>query len=109
AVGHVVTLGYPLANRLAQGIDDAGLLPVAPHVHTVQSEQSTRIDMLFDILQEEYLCSRPDRNALIESMLTTLLVWVRRQMHRCALEPAQAADRGRRHFSTFNELIEKHY
>ncbi|HUH88737.1 MAG TPA: helix-turn-helix domain-containing protein [Pusillimonas sp.] len=109
AVGHVVTLGYPLANRLAQGIDDAGLLPVLPHVHTVRPEQSTRIDMLFDILQEEYLCNRPDRSALIESMLTTLLVWVRRQMHTSALEPAQAADRGRRHFSTFNELIEKHY
>lgn len=109
ATGHVVTLGYPLANRLAQSIDDAGLLPVAPHIHTVRADETSRVDIMFEILQEEYLSNRSDRNAMIESMLTTLLVWVRRQMHTSALEPARSADRGRRHFSTFSKLIEAHY
>jgi len=109
AVGHVVTLGYPLANRLARSIDDAGLLPIAPHIHTVRDGDFPRVDLAFAVLQEEYLGKRPHRTAMIESMLSTLLVWVRRQMNSSATEAGQAADRGRRHFSTFSELIEEHY
>lgn len=109
AVGHVVTLGYPLANHLAQRIDEAGTLLPTPYVYTVGAGESPRIDMAFDTLQEEYLGNRPHRNAQIEAMLTTLLVWVGRQVNRSAAEPVLAADRGRRHFSTFSELIEAHY
>ncbi|WP_397474156.1 helix-turn-helix domain-containing protein [Pusillimonas sp.] len=109
AVGHVVTLGYPLANRLALAIDDAGVLPPTPHIYTVAAEDCARIDMAFDTLQDEYLGNRPHRNAIIEAMLTTLLVWAGRQRERTSAEPAQSADRGRRHFSTFNKLIEEHY
>src|SRR5690606_15084881 len=55
AVGHVVTLGYPLANRLALDIDDAGVLPPTPHIYSVGAEDSARIDMAFETLQDEYL------------------------------------------------------
>jgi len=109
AVGHVVTLGYPLANRLAQNIDDAGVLPPTPHIYTVRAKEGARMAAAFDLLHEEYLSNRPHRNALIEAMLTTVLVWVGRQVDRSAAEPALAADRGRRHFSTFGRLIEEHY
>ena len=109
AVGHVVTMGYPLASRLAQAIDDAGVLPAGPQIHTVQPAESERIALAFSTLQEEYLGNRPHRTAMIEAMLTTLLVWTGRRMQRSVAEPGQAADRGRRHFSTFNQLIEAHY
>lgn len=109
AVGHVVTLGYPLANRLAQGIDDAGVLPRAPHIYTVGPDDAAAINMAFETLQDEYLGNCPHRNALIEAMLTTLLVWTGRQRDLKSTEPEVLADRGRRHFNTFNDLIEDHY
>lgn len=109
AVGHVVTLGYPLANRLARDIDDAGVVPPTPHIYTVGHHDTTGIDMAFETLQHEYLGNRPHRNAMIEAMLAILLVWVSRQGAHTAVEPAQAADRGRHHFATFSSLIEEHY
>jgi len=109
AAGHVVTVGYPLASKLVQGIDDAGVVPSAPAVHVAGPADRARLDLVFGMLQEEYLGNRPQRNALIEAMLTTLLVWVGRQSPAAGAEPAGGMDRGRRHFATFCELIEARY
>ncbi len=109
AVGHVVTLAAPMVKRLIEGMEGAATWPTSPRICEVQPNQKPQVDMAFQILQEEYLASRAHRNGLIESMLTSILIWLHRHLPAAANETPSEIDRGVQHFRAFSELIENHY
>jgi len=126
ARGYVVTLGYPLLERLGQNLADtasdhispdcvqSGIVhvPGQPRVLPVVSTEKATLDALFACLHNEYQHTRPHRNSLMQSMLTSLLVWISRQLSNESSAPAQSlnrAQRSQRHVALFGQLLEKHY
>lgn len=110
AQGYVITLGNPLIERLGKNIQERVHIPAQPRVLRVPSADQAVLDMAFTSLQTEYQSSRLHRDTLIDTMLTSVLVWVSRQVADDATANAtRATDRSQRHFLAFCELIETHY
>lgn len=109
AVGHVVTLAAPMVKRLTEGMEGAATWPTSPRICDVQPDQQPQVDMAFKVLQDEYLSNHSHRNGLIESMLTSILIWLHRHLPAAASETSSEIDRGVQHFRAFSELIENHY
>jgi len=127
ACGYVVTLGHPLLARLQHSLADGETSPVPlpeqPRVLPVKSGQRAWLDALFACLHDEYQSTRKHRNRLIDTTLTSLMVWIGRQLadeaahggektHRTAATTArqpQLHHPPSRHFERFNQLLEQHY
>jgi AraC family transcriptional activator of pobA len=86
AVGHVITLAYPLINRLTRQAGDGLLALTSPSIHTLSPENgegrgamdSSHLRTTFAALDAEYRGSGPYRHLLLESLLAAILVWLAR-------------------------------
>jgi AraC family transcriptional regulator, transcriptional activator of pobA len=108
AQGHVITVAYPLLERIARHLDGELAMLGAPGLHTLAGDADGRYArMTCAALAAEYRQPSPHRQGQIEALLTTLLVWASRKA--MLLQPAQVSDKGSRHFARFERLIEEHY
>jgi len=109
AIGHVVTLAYPLVDKLIRDIGDALIVPTTPSIYQVDDAQALKVDLAFATLDDEYRGSDVHRNALIDSTLTAILIWLSRHTPQAESEPPRSLDRGRQHFRRFCQMIEEDY
>lgn len=110
AIGHVVTLAYPLADKLRQNIGDVRVVPSVARIYEVGGgDAESWMSMAFASLDAEYRGSGAHRSQLMESMLTAILVWLCRHEPYASGEAAAEQDRGRRYFQRFCQLIEEDY
>lgn len=110
AVGHVVTIAYPLLDRLSQPLGEGVALLNSPHVHDLgDNEDSVHIKSAFATLDREYKGNAPYRNQVMESVLGTILVWIVRRSMPYHNEQPRSAGRGDRHFNAFCQMVEEHF
>ena len=110
ALGHVITIAYPLIIELTKKMGGELTTFNHPSVHTLtEDEESKRTDMAFNAIAHEYQLHAPHRNLLIESFLTTILIWVSRNSHQLSLNNAQENEIGSKHLTYFGKLIEEEY
>ena len=107
AEGLVITLAYPLFERLGGGLGQLLAAFSGPQVLalSVNSEQAL-IASLLQAVELEYRGNAPHRRLLLESLLTALLVCLLRQSVSSPMENAEGAVRARQHLAQFGELIE---
>ncbi len=110
ALGHVLTLAYPLINKLTTQMGDGLAALTAPRLHALgDDEESNHVRMAFSALDSEYRGTAPHRDLLMEALLGAILIWLTR--HAMQALPAQhkEAAKGSRHFARFCELLEESY
>lgn len=106
AQGCVVTLAYPLIQKLAPQAGDA-LVGLSSPVACTLGEGEAYLPGAFEALEAEYRGAAPHRNQLVESLLSVILLMVSR---RCAqTQPPTALARRAECFPAFCALIERHY
>lgn len=107
AEGQVITLAYPLFERLGGGLGQLLTAFSGPQVLalSVNSEQ-VLIASLLRAVELEYHGNAPHRRLLLESLLTALLVCLLRQSASSPMETAEGPVRARQHLAHFSELIE---
>lgn len=109
-VGHVVTLAYPLINKLTRQMTEGLVALTSPSLHALGDDQeSACIRMAFGALDAEYRGSAPHRDVLIEALLGAILVWLSRHAMQMPAGMQREAGRSARHFARFCELLEEHY
>lgn len=109
AVGHVVTLAYPLIHKLAPHAGDGLAGMTRPLICTLDdTEESDTLSATFRALEAEYRGNSPYRTLQLEALLGVVLIVVGRRFA-LAQEPAAVARRSTEHFPAFCELIEQHY
>lgn len=108
AQGHVVTIAYPLIQRLAQQAGDTLSGLASPRMLELETEgQRDFFSHAFRALDAEYRGSAPYRGLQLEALLASILILIGR---RCVQdERAAGPRRGTEHFPTFCELIEAHF
>lgn len=110
ALGHVVTLAYPLIHKLTGPAADKLLALTRSSLHFLSDgNQDGYIKTSFQTLDAEYRGTAPYRNLMIETLLGIILIWLARSVTRHALGHGRAMDKAGRHFSGFCQLVEAHY
>lgn len=113
AKGHVITIAYPLLERLGRFLGDVDVGALGAGIYSIETGDSeapdTPIDLAFHTLDQEYCGYALHREVLMESLLLTIFVWLSRRTVRGRLGQAQEEDRGREYFRQFSQLIEAHY
>lgn len=110
AVGHVVTVAYPLLDRISTALGDGAAALGSPHLYRLgDDEQSRLIHSAFSLIDSEYKNNGPYRHQLMESLLGAVLIWMARNRAPSLHEPQRAAGRGERHFGAFCQMIEDCY
>jgi AraC family transcriptional activator of pobA len=109
AQGHVVTVVYPLIQRLAQRAGDALAALTSPRMLVLGPDgEGDYLAHAMRALELEYRGTAAHRGLQIEALLAGILIIIGR---RCA-QPDNAiapVRRGAAHFQAFCELIEAHY
>lgn len=108
AVGCVITIACPLMQKLLAGID-GGLLQLSrPRMHALADDAESRhLHLLFDAFAREYRERGAFRNALMETLLTALLIGLSR--HLVPQPSGQGGLHAGRHFARFCELVDQWY
>jgi AraC family transcriptional activator of pobA len=110
AVGHVVTLAYPLIYKIARQASDGLIALSSPSIYPLSEDaQSIDIKMAFGALDNEYKGNARYRNLLVESLLGAILLWLARNALHHTPDRLQEAGQAGKHFSNFCRLIEEHY
>jgi AraC family transcriptional activator of pobA len=110
AGGQVITLAYPLFNRISQQLADGLSAMTSPLICLLgEDEESAHIKLAFSLLDDEYKRDAPYRNLRMESLLGTILVWIVRNSMSMQQEPVRALARGERHFAAFCQMLEESY
>lgn len=101
--GYVLTLAAPLVARfeaeLGPNLSGADCYPVG--------ESRPYIDTLFTALLEEYEGNEPLRDLLLQSLVSTLMIWISRRRQRW--DASRGAERGNDYLAGFIKLVERHY
>lgn len=110
AGGHVVTLAYPLFDKISAQLGTSLANLNTPQMQSLgNDEESAHLGLAFGLIDSEYKGNTPYRNALIESLLSTILVWVARHMKQVQQASGRPAARAERHFGLFCQLVEESY
>jgi AraC family transcriptional activator of pobA len=110
AGGQVITLAYPLLDKISQQLGDGLAALTSPHIYQLgDDEQSAHVKLAFSLINNEYKRDAPYRNLLLESLLGTILVWIARNAVPSRQEPPRAIGRGGRHFGAFCQMVEESY
>jgi AraC family transcriptional activator of pobA len=110
AVGYVITIACPLITKISGQMEDALAALNGPSILSlVDDDESTAIGLAFSAMDGEYKRHAPHRNLLIESLLTTILIWASRNARHYSLKNIQANKKGGKHFAHFGRLIEESY
>lgn len=107
--GHVLTLTYPLLQRLVRSLGPRAATPARPLITPLQSDLAVRqLHLAFRELNDHYRLREPFHQARIEAWLT--LIYARlRSLQSDLRQAAVPQSRTLEHFSRFNELLEEHY
>jgi AraC family transcriptional activator of pobA len=110
AGGHVVTLAYPLLDKISRQLGDGLAALNTPSIQQIgDDESSAHIKLAFSLFDSEYKRDAPYRNLLLESLLGTILVWIARNAAPSAQEQPREPGRGGRHFGSFCQMVEENY
>ena len=106
AQGVVVTLAYAFLARLHGGLGDS-LSAMASPQKLVLADGAHRagIEALLPALLQEYGGQGEHRHLLLESLLVSVLCWLRREP--AARDGMSATDRGRQYLAAFSAAIER--
>lgn len=108
-IGQVVTLAYPLLNKLAREINSGLATLSSPSILTLGGDtESIHITMTFAAIESEYHSRAPHRNTLIEALVGTLMIRLARHATQM---PAYATNSAQREhlFADFCKLLEEGY
>ena len=109
AGGNVLTLAYPLVERMGGNAGAALLALRRPCLHSLPgTEEGESLRAHFAAIDREYRGAAAHRELALESLVATLLAWLARELAPTAPQSAQEP-RGARHFSSFCQLIEAGY
>lgn len=107
AQGQVITLAYPFFDRLEAGLGAEFIAYPRPHVFVLEEmRQQVLMEHILRMLGQEYRSQSLHRLGLIESLLTSILVWLNREMQGSASQRIDAPLRGRQYLALFTEAIE---
>ncbi len=108
AQGVVVTIAYALLERLRGGLGEGLAAMTSPQACALADcERRPEIELLLPSLLQEYEGQREHRHLLLESLLVTVLGWLRRDPARD--EAATARERSRHYLSGFSAAIERNH
>lgn len=105
--GYVLSLALPLISRLESQFPQPLPLLNSPQCVPVAQSRS-HISTLFSALQKEYQTESEAREMMLFSLLSALLVWLRRQRQPIA-QSNDALARRRSALRLFARLVESHY
>ena len=109
AQGHVLTLAYPLLDRVGGDAGAALLALRKPRLHALPAdEEGESLRSHIAALDREYRSVAPHREMILESLIAAVLAWLARQLAPAAPELAHAS-RGARHLASYCQLIEAEY
>lgn len=105
--GHVLTFGTALVADLEQrlGAPLAVLMSVGCYP---LGKDRIRLHGLIDTLQQEYQGHAPGRAAMLQALLTALMVWISRRQQ-LGQAPRNRDERDRQLLSRYLRLVEAHY
>lgn len=107
AQGQVITLAYPLFERLGGGLGQLLTGFSGPRlVELAVNSEKLLIISLLHALAQEYHGNAPHRRILVESLLTALLVCMLRQSADTLVGSTDEPVRARQYLAQFGELIE---
>lgn len=107
AQGQVITIAYPFFERLEGGLGQTLAAFPAPLICDL-AERSGQplIEAMLSAIDQEYRGNAPHRRSALESLLTTLLVWLTRHSQKTAAALPDEPHRARRHLAVFTDAIE---
>ncbi|BBH46571.1 helix-turn-helix domain-containing protein [Pseudomonas sp. KU43P] len=105
--GHVLTFGTALVAALEQRLG-APLGVLAKAACYPLGKDRLRLRSLVDTLQQEYQGNAPGRAALLEALVTALMVWISRCQQR-GQAPRNRDERDRQLLGQYLRLVEAHY
>lgn len=107
AQGQVITLAYPLFERLGGGLGQLLTGFSGPRILALAASRDKHlINLLLQAVAQEYHGHAGHRRVLVESLLTALLVCVLRQTEESLSVSIDEPVRARQHLAQFGELIE---
>lgn len=110
AVGFVLTLAYPLMQRLTRQMSDGLSALRKPSLHKLDGKpQSRYLKTLFSAFDEEYRGVGQSRELLLEHMLGAILIWLAREERLTYPAQRNTDSRGHAHFARFCEMVEERY
>ena len=102
--GYVLTLAAPLVAQLEAQLEPKLSLAACYPV----GDWAKKLDVLFEVLQQEYEGNEAARDTLLQALVSTLAVWLTRRRRRT--DPITGTgDRARDYLATYLKLIEQHY
>lgn len=104
--GHVLTFGTALVADLEQRLGAPLSVLAAPGCYPLGQDR-LRLHTLIDTLQQEYQGNAPARAALLQALVTALMVWISRQQHDRA--PRTRSERDQQLLGRYLRLVEAHY
>jgi AraC family transcriptional regulator, transcriptional activator of pobA len=108
AEGVVMTLANALLIRLGKAADGVLLQLTRPCVYRIpDDEEGRQMQSLIEAFHREYRSHGAYRNALMETLLAALLLWLSR--HASHGHMATENSRGAKHFNRFCALVERDY
>jgi AraC family transcriptional activator of pobA len=109
-VGHVVTIAYPLLDKITQQLGEGVAALGSPRMQRLgRDETSAQVTLAFSLIDSEYKRNAPYRNVLIESLLGSVLVWMVRNAAPAHLTSHRIIAKAEKHFSLFSQLVDAHY
>lgn len=110
ALGYVITIAYPLIARIGRQMGDALATLSRPSIYSLaDDDEGAQVRMAFGMLDKEYKRHVLHRNLLIESLLTTILIWASRNSPHYNLKHTYDGENGGKHLTRFGQLIEDNY
>lgn len=104
--GHVLTFGTALVAELEQRLGAPLSVLAAPGCYPL-GQANRQLRTLVDTLQQEYQGNAPARAAMLQALVTTLMVWISRQQP--DQPPRNRGERDRQLLSLYLRLVEAHY
>lgn len=110
AVGHVITLAYPLIDQLRLQAEGGLVVLTAPGIVPLGADNESRaIAASFDSLADEYATVRSHRSLHLQFLLGSILIRLARHASSYSLQLGKESSKAGRHFDKFSELVEEHY
>ncbi|WP_252092127.1 helix-turn-helix domain-containing protein [Pseudomonas sp. MWU13-3659] len=104
--GHVLTFGATRVAELEQRLGSPLSVLAAPRCYPL-GQAHRRLHTLIDALQQEYQGNAPARAAMLQALVTTLMVWISRQQH--DQPPRNRSERDRQLLRLYQRQVEAHY
>ncbi|WP_397453285.1 helix-turn-helix domain-containing protein [Pseudomonas sp. NA-150] len=101
--GHVLSLAQPLAEQLGASLNSPVLSTAACYTIGVEHPY---LDTLFSAITREYSQHQPNRDPMLQSLITVLSIWLSRRNLQLSAGDEAPLDRGRDHLHAFTRELE---